>query len=151
MFKSLAFAGALLASALCLSACGSDPTTGNPTILGVSFTTGSATLNAKMVSLGQKIDAGILTAQTIEQTDLPGLCALGAKVQPLATSSAALASPAQQSKIAPVLAALNAALASPSCAPGALTGAATDGITIAQSIQQITAAAKTSATAAAKS
>lgn len=138
---------AVLAVVALLPACGStiNPKTGapEPTFLGVGVTSGSAASDAKLITLGQRIDAGILTIQTIEQTDLPALCALGNKFDPLAQGGAAL-----NSNVAKWTAVLDAALASPSCTTPA-TGTISDALTLAQSIRQISVAIKQPAVAVA--
>lgn len=140
--KRSLFAGSLFAAGL-LAACSSvpNPVTGalEPAVFGIGFTTGSASKDATLISVGQRIDAGILTAQNIEQTDLPALCALGAKFDPLAQGAAGVSN-----KVTPYLNALEAVLSSPSCTSPA-TGTLADGLTLAQSIKQISVAIKTPA------
>lgn len=140
---------ALAAVLTVVTACSSvpNPVTGapEPAIFGIGFTTGNSAKDATLINVGQRIDAGILTAQNIEQTDLPALCALGAKFDPLAQGAAAI-----NSNVAKWTGVLDSVLASPSCTMPA-TGTLADGLTLAQSIRQISVAIKQpAATVAAK-
>jgi hypothetical protein len=108
--KLASHAGALaLALAVPLAACGAN-SAGDPTLLGVPFTFG-AKANVKLVSLGQRLDAG----GAIVLTDVQGLCQLGAKVQPAVAAAAALIPSSAQAKTQIVVAGVNAAIASPTC------------------------------------
>lgn len=152
MKKSSLLGTLLLATSL--AGCGSTTNlvTGapEPTFLGIGFTTGSAAKDAKLITVGQKIDAGLVTAANIEQQDLPSLCALGAKVQPIALGVDATLPSSTQTKVGIGLGILASALASRSCTTPA-TGTLTDAVTLAQSIRGITLAIKTpAATIAAK-
>jgi hypothetical protein len=104
-------AGALaLALAAPLSACGAN-SAGDPTLLGVAFIFG-AKVNAKLVSLGQRLDAG----GAIVLADVQGLCQLGAKAQPAVAAASALIPSSAKAKTQSVVAGVNAAIASPTCA-----------------------------------
>lgn len=107
--KYFALLGAM-ALALALPACASDPSTGDPTLLGVKFSFG-AKANAQLVSLGAKLDAG----GSIVMTDVQGLCQIGAKIAPAVTASAALIPASAQPQTQTALAAINATVGSPTC------------------------------------
>lgn len=106
------FAGALALAgyAVALAGCSSDPTTGDPTLLGVKFSFGTKA-NAQLVSLGAKLDAGA----AIALTDAQGVCQIAAKLQPAVNAAVSLIPSADLPQAQTIVAKANAAVASPTC------------------------------------
>lgn len=121
----------LLSLALGLAACGTAPD-GNPTVGGVEFTTGNAALNAKLISIGNKVDQGIGVAKV----DIPALCQLAAKAEPVVVASPAVLNKSGAVTANRIASALDAWVTSSTCT-NPVSGTLTDAVNLAQTIAAI--------------
>lgn len=142
----LAYTAGALCCALSLAACGSAVVNGNvePTVFGQPVNLGSVSANASLAGVAAKIDAGI----AVVQSDIPALCAIAQNAAVVAQAASATASVSGASAVAKQAGkAANdvSALASSALCSQGLTGTVTDAVTIAKTIQEVTAATKTSA------
>lgn len=126
-----AFCGAL--ALVSLGGCATAPD-GNPTIGGVEVNLGSS-LNAKLIKVGQKIDAGL----PVVQTDVAALCQLAAKAEPVAAASPAILNQSGAAVAAKIAAGLEAWASSPTCA-NPVTGTVADAVNLTKTIAQIKSA-----------